>query len=167
MKKAAAVLLTIPFLFLSNYEPSEPPELVLVEVKPVEAAVLTPEVVTEPEVTEKPAAVPIYMGEFTLTAYCSCSKCCGKWASDRPVDDNGNEIVIGSTGEVLKSNYSIAVDPDIIPYGSMVIINGKEYKAQDTGGAITGSRIDVYFSSHEEALEFGRQAADVYLKEVL
>lgn len=162
--KKAAVLLAIPFIFLSNYEPT--PEPVFVEAIPVEAAVLTPEVATEPEVTEKPAAEPIYMGEFTLTAYCSCSKCCGKWASNRPVDDSGNEIVIGSTGEVLRSDYSIAVDPDVIPYGSIVIINGKEYKAQDTGGAINGSRIDVYFSSHEDALEFGRQTADIYLKEV-
>lgn len=161
--KKAAVLLTIPFLWLSNYEPT--PEPVFVEAIPVEAAVLTPEV--EEVIEDEPAAEPIYMGEFTLTAYCSCSKCCGKWASNRPVDDNGNEIVIGSTGEVLRSDYSIAVDPDVIPYGSIVIINGKEYKAQDTGGAITGSRIDVYFSSHEEALEFGRQAADVFLKEVL
>ena len=158
--KKAAVLLTISFLFLSNHEPT--PEPVIVEAIPVEAAELTPEVVIEDE----PAAEPIYMGEFTLTAYCSCSKCCGKWASDRPVDEDGNEIVIGSSGEVLRSDYSIAVDPDVIPYGSIVIINGKEYEAQDTGGAITGSRIDVYFDSHEEALKFGRQAADVYLKEV-
>ena len=160
--KKAAVLLTISFLFLSNHEPT--PEPVFVEAIPVEAAVLTP--VVDDVIEDEPAAEPIYMGEFTLTAYCSCSKCCGKWASNRPVDDSGNEIVIGSTGEVLRSDYSIAVDPDVIPYGSIVIINGKEYKAQDTGGAITGSRIDVYFSSHEEALEFGRQAADVYLKEV-
>lgn len=106
------------------------------------------------------------MGEYKLTAYCSCSKCCGKWAENRPTDQYGNEIVIGSTGEVLRSNYSIAVDPDVIPYGSIVVINGAEYKAQDTGGAITGSRIDVYFSSHEEALEFGVQTADIFIKEV-
>jgi len=164
MKKAAAALLVIPFLYLSRYEPSTLPEFI--EVKPVGAAVLTFETVTEPEVIVEPVTEPIYMGEFTLTAYCSCSKCCGKWASNRPVDEDGNEIVIGSTGEVLRSDYSIAVDPEVIPYGSIVIINGKEYKAQDTGGAITGSRIDVYFSSHEEALEFGRQTADIYLKEV-
>lgn len=164
MKKVIAALLVIPFLYLSRYESSTLPEFI--EVKPVGAAVLTYETVTEPEVIVEPVTEPIYMGEFTLTAYCSCSKCCGKWASNRPVDEDGNEIVIGSTGEVLRSDYSIAVDPEVIPYGSIVIINGKEYEAQDTGGAITGSRIDVYFSSHEEALEFGRQTADIYLKEV-
>lgn len=164
MKKVIAALLVIPFLYLSRYESSTLPEFI--EVEPVGAAVLTFETVTEPEAIVEPVTEPIYMGEFTLTAYCSCSKCCGKWASNRPVDEDGNEIVIGSTGEILRSDYSIAVDPEVIPYGSIVIINGKEYKAQDTGGAITGNRIDVYFNSHEDALEFGRQTADIYLKEV-
>lgn len=165
MKKAAA-LLVIPFVFFSNYDQRELIEPVIVEAVPIEAAVLTPEVIEEAEPETEVITEPIYLGEFELTAYCSCSKCCGKWAKNRPIDEYGNEIVIGSTGEVLKSDYSIAVDPEVIPYGSIVIINGKEYKAQDTGGAIDGSRIDVYFNSHKEALEFGRQAADVYLKEV-
>ena len=163
--KKAAVLLTIPLLFMSyrNNTPTEPLKPIVVEAEPVEAAVLTP--VIEPAV----AAVPtepelIHLGEFKLTAYCSCNKCCGVWAEDRPLDEYGNEIVIGSTGEVLRSNYSIAVDPDVIPYSSIVIINGTEYEAQDTGGTINGNRIDVYFNSHEEALEFGVQVADVYLK---
>lgn len=107
-----------------------------------------------------------YLGEFKLTAYCSCSKCCGKWADNRPVDAEGNEIVIGSTGERLIPNHSIAVDPEIIPYGTTVVINGQEYVAEDCGGAIKGNRIDVYFNNHNEALEFGVQTADVYIKEV-
>lgn len=107
-----------------------------------------------------------YLGEFTLTAYCSCSKCCGKWADKRPVDEDGNEIVVGATGERLFPDYSIAVDPKIIPYGTVVEINGHEYKAQDCGGGIKGNRIDVYFSDHQEALKFGKQKADVYIKEV-
>lgn len=162
--RTAAALIVILILLSSNNEPSVLPELLLVEAIPVEVAVLTPEVAVNPEAIIE--TEPIYMGEFEITAYCSCSKCCGKWASNRPIDDNGKEIVIGSTGEILRSDYSIAVDPDVIPYGSIVIINGKEYKAQDTGGVITGNRIDVYFDSHEVALEFGRQVADVYLKEV-
>ncbi len=40
-----------------------------------------------------------------------------------------------STGYTLKSGRSCAVDPRIIPYGSTVIINGKEFKAIDTGTA--------------------------------
>ena len=120
------------------------PEAEPVTIPPVEVA-------TEPE--------PINLGEFKLTAYCSCAKCCGKWAENR------GDVVTGAIGKPLKAGYSIAVDPKVIPYGSIVIINGKEYEAMDCGGAIKGNRIDVYFNTHEEALEFGVQYATVYLKE--
>ena len=48
------------------------------------------------------AIEPVSLGEFKLTAYCSCSICCGKWAYNRPVDENGKEIVYGSIGERLQ-----------------------------------------------------------------
>lgn len=103
------------------------------------------------------------LGEFKLTAYCSCEKCCGKWALNRPKDENGKDIVYGSTGAILVAGTSIAVDPSVIPYGSQVEINGHTYIAQDTGGAIKGNRIDVYFDSHQDALNFGVQYAEVFL----
>lgn len=109
----------------------------------------------------KPEA--INLGEYKLTAYCSCAKCCGKYADNRPLDSDGQEIVYGSTGERLTAGYSIAVDPSVIPYGSVVTINGHEYKAMDCGGAIKGNRIDIYFDDHTEALQFGVQYADVFL----
>ena len=79
----------------------------------------------------------ISLGEFKLTAYCSCSLCCGRWAHNRPVDEYGNEIVIGSSGQTLTAGYSIAVDPTVIPYGTVIVIDGKEYEAQDCGGRAT------------------------------
>jgi 3D (Asp-Asp-Asp) domain-containing protein len=85
-----------------------------------------------------------YMGEFKLTAYCPCRKCCGKWA-------NG----ITSTGVTAKAGRTIAVDPKVIPYGTKVVINGKVYVAEDCGGSIKGNRIDVYFNDHSDALDFG------------
>ena len=109
------------------------------------------------------AIEPVSLGEFKLTAYCSCAKCCGKWANNRPKDKHGNEIVYGSIGERLTAGYSIAVDPDVIPYGTEVIINNHTYKAQDCGGAINGNEIDVYFDDHKEALNFGVQYAEVFM----
>ena len=105
----------------------------------------------------------ISLGKFKLTAYCSCSKCCGKWSLNRPKDKNGNEIVYGSTGERLIAGTSIAVDPKVIPYGSKVVINGHIYIAHDTGGAIKGNRIDVYHDNHQEAKNFGVQYAEVHI----
>lgn len=102
---------------------------------------------------------PVSLGEFKLTAYCSCPICCGEWAYKRP-----GGVVYGAIGEELKEDYSIAVDPNVIPYRTEVIINGKTYKAQDCGGAIKGNRIDVYFENHNEALKFGVQYAEVFIK---
>lgn len=104
------------------------------------------------------------LGRFKITAYCSCEKCCDGWAKKRPKDKNGNEIIVGATGEVLESGISIAVDKTVIPYGTKVLIDGKEYIAQDCGGAIKGNRIDVYHDSHREAKEFGVQYTEVFMK---
>lgn len=104
------------------------------------------------------------LGEFTLTAYCSCFECCKEWALSRPLDSNGNVIVYGSTGQILKEGTSIAVDPTVIPYGTNVYIDGKEYIAQDCGSSIKGNRIDVYFENHLAAKSFGVKEANVEVK---
>ena len=113
------------------------------------------------EIEVKPEKISL--GEFKLTAYCSCEKCCGSYAKNRPVDKNGNKIVYGSSGEVLKEGISVAVDTKVIPFGTKVIINDKEYIAQDTGGAIKGNKIDVYFEDHQRASDFGVKYEEVFL----
>lgn len=92
------------------------------------------------------------LGEFKLTAYCNCKKCCGKWAGGPT-----------ASGKMPKQGRTIAVDPKVIPLGSKVVINGITYIAEDTGSAIKNKRIDVYFDSHKEALNFGVKYADVYV----
>lgn len=50
----------------------------------------------------------------------------------------------------------IAVDPSVIPLGSKVYIEGYGYaKAEDTGGAIKGNRIDIYMQHEKDALAYG------------
>lgn len=94
----------------------------------------------------------INLGKFMLTAYCDCVKCCGKTDG------------ITSTGTKAKQGRTIAVDPKVIPYGTKVIINGKTYVAEDCGGAIKDNHIDVFFNTHDEALEFGVKYENVYVK---
>lgn len=120
---------------------------------------------TEPVVTEPEKQEPklISLGRFKLTAYCGCRKCCGKYADNRPVDENGEVIVTGSIGVRLYAGVSIAVDPRVIPYHTQVVINGHTYTAHDTGGNIKGNRIDVYFDDHDEAWDFGTQYAEVFV----
>lgn len=91
------------------------------------------------------------LGTFKLTAYCACSKCCGK--SDG----------ITASGTKAKQGRTIAVNPKQIPYGTKVIINGHTYIAEDCGGGVGKSRIDVFFDNHKEALNFGVQYAEVFI----
>lgn len=60
----------------------------------------------------------------------------------------------------------MAVDPSVIPLGSLVYIAGIGLrKAEDTGGAIKGARIDIYMEDPAEALQFGVQPVRVFLLE--
>lgn len=92
-----------------------------------------------------------YLGTFRTTAYCACVSCSEGW---------GNQT---ATGVPARPNRTIAVDPKVIKLGSRVVIDGKEYVAEDTGGAIKGNKIDIYFANHAEAMKFGVRSKEVYL----
>lgn len=113
------------------------------EIKPTEEPESESESESEPELKS--------LGRFKLTAYCACSKCCGK--SDG----------ITASGAKAKQGRTIAVDPKLIPYGTKVVINGRTYVAEDCGGSIKQNRIDVFFNSHKDALNFGIQHAEVFI----
>ena len=101
------------------------------------------------------------IGEFIVVAYCPCERCCGQWALNRPLDEDGNPIVYTASGEEAKAGVTVAVDPDVIPLGTRIYIDGLGvYEAQDTGN-FAGSMIDVYFDNHEAACEFGRKDLEV------
>lgn len=93
------------------------------------------------------------LGEFTVTYYCACAKCCGEFADG-----------VTATGTKAQAGRTIAVDPDVIPYGTMVIIDGHTYVAEDCGGAIKGNRIDIFMDSHREALAAGVQIKEVWIE---
>jgi 3D (Asp-Asp-Asp) domain-containing protein len=83
---------------------------------------------------------------FTATAYCSCEKCCGH---NHGITKSGEEAVEGLT---------VAADWNVLPKGSLVEIENIGYRVvQDTGNAIKGNRIDVYFDKHEDAVKFGKK----------
>ena len=135
---------------------------IVTEVFTEEYIIIQTQQETEIETETEPETQMISLGIFEITAYCSCEKCCGEWANKRPLDENGNPIVYGSSGEQLISEYSIAVDLDLIPYGEIIYINDMPYVAHDKGSAIQGKKIDIYMSSHEKALQWGRQTMEVF-----
>lgn len=93
------------------------------------------------------------LGKFVITAYCTCRVCCGVYSG-------GNRT---ASGTVPTSNRTIAVDTNVIPFRTKVVINGQVYVAEDRGGAIKGKRIDMFFMTHKEALRWGRRTMTVYL----
>ena len=106
--------------------------------------------------SEPAACDDVFLGEYTLTAYCPCTSCCGK--------DDG----ITATGTLAAEGRTIAVDPRVIPYGSRVLLifpNGTQhtYIAEDCGSGVNGNHIDVFFSDHQAARVFGVQSAMVYV----
>lgn len=104
------------------------------------------------------------LGEFKITAYCSCRKCCGVWAKNRPLDENGKEIVYTASGERAEVCKTIAVDTSVIPFGTEVKIGDTVYTAQDTGSAVKGNVIDIYFDSHEDAVKHGAKYLEVEVR---
>ena len=64
----------------------------------------------------------------------------------------------GITSTMIKPYWGvIAVDPEVIPYGSLVYIPefDKTFIAEDCGGAIKGKRIDIFMNSEAECRKWG------------
>lgn len=79
---------------------------------------------------------------YKITAYCSCSKCCGK-STGRTA--SGTQATAGRT----------VAAPAKFAFGTKLNIGGNIYTVEDRGGAIQGNRIDIYVSSHSAALQWG------------
>ena len=58
----------------------------------------------------------------------------------------------------------VAVDPNVVPLGTWLYVKGYGFcQACDTGGAIKGKRIDLYFNSEGRCSDYGVQSTDVYV----
>lgn len=79
---------------------------------------------------------------YKITAYCSCSKCCGKTTGNTA---SGTKATPGRT----------VAAPSKFAFGTKLNIGGHIYTVEDRGGAISGNKIDIYVSSHSAALQWG------------
>lgn len=94
---------------------------------------------------------------FKVTHYCGCSKCCGKYSG------GSESIAYGASGKRLEALVSVAVDPSVIPLGTVLHdAEGRLYRAEDTGGAIKGNRIDLFVGDHQEAINMGVKEMKLY-----
>lgn len=82
-----------------------------------------------------------YAGTFDCTAYC---------CETYPHICGGNGVT--ASGAPVVADLTVAVDPDVIPLGTVLYIEGVGVRiAQDTGSAVTGQKIDVAVETHAEA----------------
>ena len=112
------------------------------ETAPVEVV----ETVTE-DVTA-PAGHWVPLGDYKLTFYCNCRRCCGKWAggptASGTMPAEGRTVACGS-----------------LPLGTRILIAGQgEYIVEDRG--VRGKHIDIYMNSHSACLRNGVKYAGVF-----
>ena len=98
-----------------------------------------------------------------VTAYCPCATCCG-WTLNRygnPVYNYGSQrgrhkkVGYTSTGEKADVG-TIAADIGVIDYGTKIYIPGYGFGVvKDTGGRVRGNHIDLFFHSHQDAVDWG------------
>ena len=88
---------------------------------------------------------------MNATAYDDSPQSQGKW--------------VGRTATGVKPRRGVvAVDPKVIPLGTKLYVEGYgECVAADTGGAIKGNRIDLFFPTRQEVRNFGRRKVKVYI----
>lgn len=67
-----------------------------------------------------------------------------------PYSDNGRWGYATATGAKSSHLRTCAVDPSVIPLGSTINVNGLQLKAVDTGSAVKGNHIDIFFDGSEE-----------------
>ena len=162
----ARVLLILSSLLVSTHYPVSnrlAPSLISTRlyIKPITQEFSIRAIVPEtPEITETKGK-EVSRGDFNL---------------EKPLIMRASAYIdygITSSGRITKVGRTVAVDPRVVPFGSRLHIefpkpydfkNG-EYVAEDTGGAIKGNTVDIYWGSDENsAMEFGHRMIKVYIE---
>ena len=95
--------------------------------------------------------------QMKVTAYCPCPKCCGIYSDG-----------VTACGHTIEhADVFVAADRKF-DFGTEMVIEGynnsKPVKVMDRGGAIRGNHIDVFFATHQQALNWGVQYVDVKVR---
>ena len=113
--------------------------------------------ITRIETSDSESSVQWQTVQMRVTAYCPCSKCCGSYSDG--ITASGHKISQGDRFVAADRRY---------PFGTEMIIPGYKntqiVEVLDRGGAIRGNRLDVFFNSHQEALEWGVRYLDVEIR---
>lgn len=90
-----------------------------------------------------------YLGDFFATAY----------------THTGNNT---ATGVYPKANHTVGVDPNIIPYGTTIVVEVmgelRTYVAEDTG-YLAENQLDIFYDTYDECIQFGVRECKVWILE--
>ena len=89
------------------------------------------------------------LGVFTTSGYCNCEKCSG-----------GHSLTY--SGTVPTPDHTISADLSRFPIGTQLWIDGTVYTVEDMGSSVKGDWIDIFYASHEDALDHGLRSQEVY-----
>lgn len=112
-----------------------------------------------------PSGAKAVENKLLITAYCECRKCCGwerTWFgravySSGPAKGKPKKVGITASGTSAKKG-TIAADLSIYPFKTIMYVPDYGYgRVEDCGGGIKGNHIEVFFSSHKKALQWGKQ----------
>ena len=84
---------------------------------------------------------------MNVSAYCPCQKCCGFFSDG--VTAHGHVIQPGDKFVAAPPDYGRGTIMTVPGYGTVPVL--------DRGGAIKGNKLDVFFPSHQTALNWGRR----------
>jgi 3D (Asp-Asp-Asp) domain-containing protein len=108
-----------------------------------------------------PERIPL--GEFVLTAYCPCVQCCEIWSAEHPRNrNNPNFVQRTAGGNIAEAGRTVAATVNL-PFGTELYIEGHGVYIVEDRGVPRRDLIDIFFDTHEEALAFGRQTAEVWM----
>ncbi len=103
-----------------------------------------------PKEEEKKEPEYVSLGMFFTTGYCNCQICC----------PSGSNLTYSET--VPQPSHTISADISIFPIGTRLMIDGIIYTVEDIGSEVKGNKIDIYYATHEEALDHGVQEVEVF-----
>lgn len=121
---------------------------------------------------QPPSGVAPRTVTIEATGYCACGRCCGwerhwydLWQptySSGPNYGKPKQVGVTASGTDARQG-TIAADTRYYPFGTVLYVPGYGYgRVEDRGGAIKGpQRVDLFFESHQDALEWGRRRVRV------
>ena len=134
----------------------------VVKTEPIQTAALALPIKLEEEKKAETKSEPSdkwRIVRMRVTGYCPCSKCCGEYSDG--ITANGHKIQPGDTFVAADKRYSFGTEMVIEGYS-----NGQTIKVLDRGGAIRGNKLDAFFHTHQEALEWGVRNIDVKVRDI-